>query len=300
MIKSALKIIGQLLLKFISDKIENRITLKQYIENIYIPFQRNAKSDKNFKDILGKLKIIISYDFVNKGISDITENDIMNFFNLLKRDRNISQATQNRYRTRLHHIFNMAIRDKLITFNPVKAVSKFKEECRDRVLNISEITKLLYYCKISRNKELYYIVLVALYTGMRYSNIIKMQKSRIIGNTYILNEGETKSGKSQIIQINQDLLNELNIFINSNNDSNFIFNTKTIKRSFKTACKRAGINNFRFHDLRRVFATFLLSNNTDLKTIQKMLGHSSLLMTEKYLASNSKKELDAVNKLCFI
>lgn len=277
----------------------NSITLKEYIEDYYIPFQKNAKKEKNFKDLSGKLNIILSYDFVYKNIADITENDIINFFNLLKNDRNISQATQNRYRTCLNHIFNCAIKDKLNNYNPVKYTKRFKEKSRDRALSNTEIKALLQACSNSRNQELYYIVLVALYTGMRYSNIINMKRSNIKNNVYQLDGNETKSGKSQLIYLHQDLMNELNKHIQAFNRDN-IFITKRVKRSFKTACNKAGIENFRFHDLRRTFATFLLYNNTNIKTIQNILGHSSIMMTERYLANDSKKELDAINKLCFI
>lgn len=277
----------------------NSLTLKDYIENNYIPFQKNAKKEVNFKGLLGKLNIILSYDFVKKYISDITENDIINFFNLLKKDRKITQATQNRYRTCLNHIFNCAIKDKIVNYNPVKYTKKFKEVGRDRALNNNEIKALLEACKQSRNEELYYIVLVALYTGMRYSNIVNMKKSNMKGNVYQLDGSETKSGKTQLIYLHQDLIYELNQYTQDYRRDN-IFITKRIKRSFKTALLKAGIENFRFHDLRRTFATFLLYNNTNIKTIQNMLGHSSLMMTQKYLANDAKKELDAINKLCFI
>ena len=277
----------------------NSITLKEYIERYYIPFQKNAKKEKNFKDLLGKLNIILSYELVDKNITDITENDILNFFNLLKNDRKISQATQNRYRTCLNHIFNTAMKDRIVNYNPVKYIKRYKEKNRDRALNTNEIKTLLETCRQSRNEELYYIVLVALYTGMRYSNIVNMKKSNIKGNVYQLDGNETKSGKGQLIYLHQDLMNELNKHIQAFNRDN-IFITKRVKRSFKTACNKAGIENFRFHDLRRTFATFLLYNNTNIKTIQNMLGHSSIMMTERYLANDSKKELDAINKLCFI
>lgn len=277
----------------------NHITLKEYIERHYIPFQQNAKKEKNFKDLLGKLNIILSYELVDKNITDITENDILNFFNLLKNDRDIKQATQNRYRTCLNHIFNIAIKDRVVNYNPVKYIKRYKEKSRDRALNSNEIKILLETCRQSRNEELYYIVLVALYTGMRYSNIVNMKKSNIKGNVYQLDGNETKSGKGQLIYLHQDLMNELNKHIQAFNRDN-IFITKRVKRSFKTACNKAGIENFRFHDLRRTFATFLLYNNTNIKTIQNMLGHSSLMMTQKYLANDAKKELDAINKLCFI
>ena len=276
------------------------ITLKEYIYNYYIPFQKNAKKEVNYKHILGQLNIITSYDFTEKAINTITENDIINFFNLLKKDRNIKQATQNRYRSLLNHIFNNAIKDKIVSYNPVKYTNKFKEVGRDRALNINEIKALLEACKQSRNEELYYIVLVALYTGMRYSNIVNMKKSNIKNNVYQLDGCETKSGKSQLIYLHHDLLNELNNYMQANSIKDYLFKTKRVKRSFKTALLKVGIENFRFHDLRRTFATFLLYNNTNIKTIQNMLGHSSIMMTQKYLANDSKKELDAINKLCFI
>lgn len=277
----------------------NHITLKEYIERHYIPFQQNAKTGANFKHILGQLNIIIGYDFTDKAVNAVSENDIINFFNLLKNDRNVKQATVNRYRSLLNHIFNTAMKDKVVNYNPVKYIKRYKEKSRDRALNTNEIKALLETCRQSRNEELYYIVLVALYTGMRYSNIVNMKRSNIKGNVYQLDGNETKSGKEQLIYLHQDLMNELNKHMQDFNRDN-IFITKRVKRSFKTACNKAGIENFRFHDLRRTFATFLLYNNTNIKTIQNMLGHSSLMMTERYLANDSKKELDAINKLCFI
>ena len=232
-------------------------------------------------------------------INTISENDIINFFNLLKKDRGIKQATINRYRSLLNHIFNTAMKDKVVNHNPVKYIKRYKEKSRNRVLSSNEIKALLQACSDSRNQELYYIVLVAIYTGMRYSNIVNMKRSNIKGNVYQLDGNETKSGKSQLIYLHQDLMNELNGYMKYHTGS-YIFKSKYILGSFKTACNKAGIENFRFHDLRRTFATTLLYNNVNIVTISNMLGHSSLLMTQKYLANDSKKELDAINKLCFI
>ncbi len=296
-----LKQINELTSVLMADNTDNeKSTLEMYLNDTYIPFQRNSKTDRNLRDILGKLKIITSYSFVKKSIADITENDIVNFFNLLKKDRKITQATQNRYRSCLNHIFNTAIKEKLINENPVKYIKKYKEESRNRALNEFEVNALLEACKKSKNKELYYIVLMALYTGMRYSNIVNMKKSKIQGNIYQLDGCETKSGKGQFICLHQDLLDELNRYMLEYDNGEYIFKTKEVKRSFKTALKQADIKFFRFHDLRRTFATTLLHNGTNIKVIQHMLGHSSIAMTERYLANDSKKELDASNKLCFI
>ncbi len=81
-----LKQINELTSVLMADNTDNeKITLEMYINDTYITFQRNSKTDRNFRDILGKLKIITNYAFVKKDIIDITENDIINFFNLLKK-----------------------------------------------------------------------------------------------------------------------------------------------------------------------------------------------------------------------
>ena len=54
---------------------------------------------------------------------------------------------------------------------------------------------------------------------------------------------------------------------------------KSIKKSWKSAVKVAGIENFMFHDLRHTYASLLLANGAPMKYVQHQLGHSSITMT---------------------
>jgi integrase len=55
-----------------------------------------------------------------------------------------------------------------------------------------------------------------------------------------------------------------------------------LKEAFKAACERAGIEDFRFHDLRHTAASLLAGGGCDIITLQHILGHKSLSMTQRY------------------
>jgi integrase len=57
---------------------------------------------------------------------------------------------------------------------------------------------------------------------------------------------------------------------------------QSVKRSFATACRQAGIEDFRIHDLRHTCAAWLVSAGVALPEVRDLLGHGSITMTEKY------------------
>jgi integrase len=70
-----------------------------------------------------------------------------------------------------------------------------------------------------------------------------------------------------------------------------------VKKSFKGACRRVGIKNLRFHDLRHTFATRLVAKGIDIVSIKSLLGHSSVKVTERYTHSYIEQKRRAIEIL---
>lgn len=74
-----------------------------------------------------------------------------------------------------------------------------------------------------------------------------------------------------------------------------------LSHGFRRACQKAGVKDFRFHDLRHTFASHLVMSGVNIFQVSKWLGHSSVTITEKYYAHFApdckREEIEKLNKL---
>ena len=129
---------------------------------------------------------------------------------------------------------------------------------RERVLSEEEEERLVQHS----SEHLKPIIITASNTGMRLGEILRLKWSQIDLNTRRIRVENTKSGKNRLIEINQNLYDVLRL---KNGQSPYVFPNPdtgkpltTVKRAFKSACRRAGIEGLRFHDMRHTFGTRLI------------------------------------------
>jgi integrase len=109
--------------------------------------------------------------------------------------------------------------------------------------------------------------------------------------------GQTKRNKNRVIPMNSVLYEALQGLRVEANGSSYVYPRKHVEGVFKSVRKKAGLQGLRLHDLRHTFATRLIHAGVDVFTVQKILGHSTITMTMRYVHSFEAQMRDAVAKL---
>lgn len=216
----------------------------------------------------------------------------------------LKPASVNRHVGTLKHIFQKAVDWEMVSEDVAKRVRKMKitpeNNRRLRYLSFDESATLLKAC----DAHLKPVVTFALNTGCRRGEILGLTWDRVdLKHGFILLD-DTKSGKRREIPINATVRAVLKGIVRRLDVAYVFVNPDTVKerpplkvggsrrpasgryydlkKSFATACRKAGIRDFHFHDCRHTFASQLVMNGVDITTVSKLLGHATLTMTLRY------------------
>jgi len=235
--------------------------------------------------------------FSGKKIKHISVHDLEKY--KLQRKNEVSASTVNRELTCMNHMQNKAVEWGLLDFNRLRIVRRFKEPPgRLRYLTDSEIGKLLKSCA----NHIKSIVMVALNTGMRKGEILNLRWSNIDMKNRIIMIRKTKNNEMRMIPINNTLYYELKT-IGAQSNGQYVFTNQNgkpygdVKTGFNAALRRAGIKDFRFHDLRHTFASRLVMAGVDIRTVQELMGHKDIKMTMRYSHLSDAHLKEAIKKL---
>jgi integrase len=241
---------------------------------------------KSYERLKSFVKTLNIY-FGKKILTDFTVLDIENMqSDILKKDLSVSYA--NRLTAAFKGMFAKALDWQLIDDSVLKTVRKAKllkgEISRLRYLSDDESGRLLSNC----DNNLKSIVITALNTGMRKSEILGLTWDRVDMVNRVILLDKTKNGDRREISINETLLKTLSGIVRNLKTDYVFYNPATlksyyeIKKSFAAALRKSHIIDFHFHDLRHTFASWLIMGGIDLTTVKDLLGHKDITMTLRY------------------
>jgi integrase len=190
-------------------------------------------------------------------------------------EHNVKPATINREVALLRQAYN----EFNIQPNPCKGIKPFKEPPRDRVLTQQEFNHL----QSELSGDALDIITIAYYTGMRKGEIMDMDAERIdyTNGYFSLRAEDTKNGEARKVPFMSaevyDIFQRRERKIYGK-----LFSAKCIRTTFEGACRRIGLEDFRFHDLRHTAATNMRVAGIDTPTVMKICGWKSVAMFLTY------------------
>lgn len=303
---------------------ERRIIRDVLFESLADEYEKQAKGKKSYHVEKHYIKRVKEY-FSRRLLHEITALDVERFKNERKgaptrAKRPRSGTAVNREMACLRAMLNKALQWEMIERNPAAKVKMFPEPSgRNAFLSIEEAGRLLDAC----HSHLRPIVLCALETGMRKSEILGLRWRDIRNVMIYLPAERTKNGKPREIPVSLRLAKELKRIRKSRSSegvqvaSDLVFQPprrrmalkkgrvqlvigpmKDFRRAWEAAKTKAGIDpGFHFHDLRHTFASHQKMAGVDDFTLMELLGHSDFTMMRRYAHLTQEHKRKAVEML---
>ena len=243
-----------------------------------------------WEERLGSYALVhISSDLVSKERQILIDS-------LLPNGSKRNPSTINRYVAVLSSVLGYATKKlRWMHENPCSRILKLKESSgRDRILSEEKVRDLLITCRESKQNYLFCVVLIALTTGARKGEILGLEWSCVNLEKGTAALKETKNGKPRSISLSEPVIRELEkLFRVRDPKKKLVFASKTalglidIKKSWMEALKRAGIEDYHFHDLRHQFCTLASGMGASNMELRTAMGHSTLQMLLRYCNSDA-------------
>lgn len=272
---------------------KRRSNFVDYFENLV-----RGKKSTNYTNTLNHLK-----KFTGGTIKFLQINgkwvDDFKLYLLQKVNKNSAHV----YFTTFKTVLEKAVKERIINENPAKYTDKIKTNDVERVYLTHEQLTQLSRAKCP-NDEVKKAFLFACYTGLRFSDLKKITWDKIQqeNGRLKIQYRQKKTGGFEYFPLSptaQKILNgKIKTSINSNKPIFKLSSNAYYNYILKQWAKNAEIKkNISSHTARHTFATLALTNNVDLFTVAKLLGHKDIATTQIYAKIIDKKKDEAVDML---
>ena len=279
----------------------NHLILENFLEVLASEKGLAVNTRISYKNDIFQFLVFIEKN--KKKINEITSFDIEKFTSKFS-NQGIEKSTISRKMSALSHFFIFLLEENIIESNPIHELDLPKQIKKlPKILSVDQVEKLI---KSSREDQsingirLNTMIEILYATGIRVSELVEMKLSATYAEkNFLLIQG--KGNKERLVPISEntedkikDYLKIRNEFINNDTESKWLFPSKQSSKGhitrqrfnqlLQTLCERVNLNNIRIspHKLRHAFATHLLANGVDLRSLQQMLGHADISTTQIY------------------
>ncbi|MBV6342132.1 tyrosine-type recombinase/integrase [Candidatus Magnetobacterium casense] len=244
---------------------------------------------KRAKQALQKLMGVIGQ---NKQLADIRKKDMDAYVVYCTAIKNKS-ITINGDMNRIKSAFSWAFEREYLKVNPFIGCKRLRvQNIPPKFLSEQQIQSV--YAAIGDNRMYRLIFSFYIHTGGRRAEVQGLQWADIQEDGIVFRK--TKTYKSRKVPISEGLKKTIK---EHGRGVGRVFQVKsdTITHTMKNYFKKAGVGDFRVHDLRHTFASLLVQKGISLQTVQELLGHSSYNTTLIYAHLSQRHLQDAIAKI---
>ena len=279
----------------------NQLILENFLEVLASEKGLAVNTRISYKNDI--LQFLVFLEKNKKKINEITSIDIEKFISKFT-TQGLEKSTISRKMSALSHFFIFLLEENIIKSNPIHELDLPKQVKKlPKILSVDQVEKLI---KSSREDQsisgirLNTMIEILYATGIRVSELVEMKLSATYAEkNFLLVQG--KGNKERLVPISKntedkikDFLKIRNKFLNNDSESKWLFPSKQSSKGhitrqrfnqlLQTLCERVNLNNIKIspHKLRHAFATHLLANGVDLRSLQQMLGHADISTTQIY------------------
>jgi len=302
------------------------VTIDELIYKWLFQIKKNEIKPSSFQSYEGTYRNYIKEsDIAGLKVYNTKSIQLQEYYNKLGKTKTYSQIKK--LNKLLKQFFFYAEREGFILKNPCnnitipnKTVKKATEE-EIEYFNEDEIKQII---QAFKGHKLEKLVITALGTGLRQGELLALKWENVhldekyldvkesVKKVYVFDEEGNKSlqtvyntPKTQNSVRRVDLPDKIVSLLSSiEKDSEFVFSdngepisAKTVFGNWKKVLNAHNIPYRKFHTCRHTYATMLLTKGVDLKTVQDLMGHSDIAITQIYLHVLPKTKVDAVNRI---
>ena len=285
-------------------------TFDEFFSDSYLPHIKPRK--RSWKKDQGLYLMYVAGRFGKTRINAVRKQDVQEFHSGLleivqANGKKLSPASADHVVKLIRQMLNKAVEWEVIAHSPIARIKLFNVDNRlENYQTPEQLESLLNVLSKDENRGVCDAAILLLCTGARLNEALQSRVGHFDLNSRVwrIEAKTSKSKRVRSVPLNDTAVELVTNIIERKElePDSYLFNSEKtgnhlghVHKVWDRLRKKAGMPHLRLHDLRHQFASFLVNDGRSLYEVQKILGHSSHSVTERYAHLSSKSLMDAAN-----